>query len=312
MIHYFKFYLKLKMYYRRKVILALLQVFEGRLKKIDFQKLLFLFTTYQETPAFKFVPYKYGCFSFQSYFDIRVMKKYGLIKEEIENDNFEGFWITNDESDYFIQLSKQDQLKLNFLKSTFKKFTSNDLIRYTYKNYPFYAINSKIANKFLDEKELEDVKKTINHSDKKILFTIGYEGLSLEEYLNKLLINNVKVLCDVRKNPLSMKYGFSKNQLKNACSGVGIEYVHIPELGIESRYRQNLNSQKDYDVLFEKYRNTTLESSKLFLDRIEKLIQLKKRIALTCFEANHNQCHRKQVADKLIELNNGRFKISHI
>lgn len=300
------------MYYRRKVILALLQVFEGRLKKIDFQKLLFLFSTHQDIPSFKFVPYKYGCFSFQSYYDIRVMKKYGLIQEESELKNFEGAWIKIDEKDYISQLKKQDGLKLNFLKSKFEKFSSNDLIRYTYKNYPFYAINSKIAGDFLDKKELEDVHNTISHSNKKILFTIGYEGLSLEEYLNKLLINNVKVLCDVRKNPLSMKYGFSKNQLKNACSGVGIEYVHIPELGIESNYRQNLNSQKDYDMLFEKYRNTTLESSKVFLDKIENLIQLKKRIAMTCFEANQNQCHRKQVADKLLELNIGQFKISHI
>jgi uncharacterized protein (DUF488 family) len=300
------------MYYRRKVILALLQVFEGRLKKIDFQKLLFLFSTHQDIPSFKFVPYKYGCFSFQSYYDIRIMKKYGLIHEESELNNFEGAWVKNDEKDYFSQLKKNDQLKLNFLKSKFEKFASNDLICYTYKNYPFYAINSKIAGDFLDKKELEDVHNTISHSDQRILFTIGYEGLSLEEYLNKLLINNIKVLCDIRKNPQSMKYGFSRNQLNNACSGVGIEYVHIPELGIESRYRQNLSSQKDYDMLFEKYRNTTLESSKLFLNKIEKMIQIKNRIALTCFEANQNQCHRKQVADKLVELNNGQFKISHI
>ena len=300
------------MYYRRKVILALLQVFEGRLKKIDFQKLLFLFSAHQDIPSFKFVPYKYGCFSFQSYYDIRVMKKYGLIREESELKNFEGAWIKKDEKDYFKQLKKQDRLKLNFLKSKFENFASNDLIRYTYKNYPFYAINSKIAGYFLDKKELEFVQNTISHSNKRVLFTIGYEGLSLEEYLNKLLINNVKVLCDVRKNPLSMKYGFYKNQLKNACSGVGIEYIHIPELGIESRYRQNLNSQKDYDMLFKKYRNSTLETGKLFLDRIEELIQVKKRIALTCFEANQNQCHRKQVADKLVELNSGQFKLSHI
>jgi len=240
------------------------------------------------------------------------MKKFGFIKEESENNNFEGSWVKNDEKDYCGQLKKQDQLDLNFIKSKFEKFTSNDLIRYTYKNYPFYAINSKIAGDFLDKKELENVHNTISHSSKRILFTIGYEGLSLEEYLNKLLINNVKVLCDVRKNPLSMKYGFSKNQLNNACSGVGIEYVHFPEFGIESRHRQTLNSQKDYDMLFEKYRNTTLKSSKPFLNRIEKLIQFKKRIALTCFEANPNQCHRKQVADKLIELNNGKYKIIHL
>lgn len=34
------------------------------------------------------------------------------------------------------------------------------------------------------------------------------------------------------KNPISMKYGFSKSQLQNACEGVGISYNHFPDLGI--------------------------------------------------------------------------------
>lgn len=55
----------------------------------------------------------------------------------------------------------------------------------------------------------------------------------LEQYLNKLIENDVKVLCDVRRNPISMKFGFSKHQLIKACNGVGIEYKHIPEVGID-------------------------------------------------------------------------------
>ena len=46
--------------------------------------------------------------------------------------------------------------------------------------------------------------------------TIGYEGLSLEQYIVTLLINDVRVLCDVRKNAYSQKFGFSKNQLAKA------------------------------------------------------------------------------------------------
>ena len=52
-----------------------------------------------------------------------------------------------------------------------------------------------------------------------------------------------------------MKYGFSKKQLKTACNGVGIEYIHIPEVGIESDKRQELNTQADYDKLFKLYKS---------------------------------------------------------
>ncbi|WP_348602891.1 DUF488 family protein [Bartonella tribocorum] len=58
-----------------------------------------------------------------------------------------------------------------------------------------------------------NIKHTIPPSakdEKFCFFTIGYEGKSLENYLNCLLENNIKILCDVRKNPISRKYGFSK------------------------------------------------------------------------------------------------------
>jgi uncharacterized protein (DUF488 family) len=55
-----------------------------------------------------------------------------------------------------------------------------------------------------------------------------------------------------------MKYGFSKSQLEKACDGVGVKYIHIPELGIDSDKRQVLNTQTDYDNLFMSYRNDIL------------------------------------------------------
>jgi hypothetical protein len=50
------------------------------------------------------------------------------------------------------------------------------------------------------------------------IVTIGYEGRSLEAFLNLLLQNSVTLLCDVRRNPLSRKYGFSKSTLSKARS----------------------------------------------------------------------------------------------
>ena len=149
-------------------------------------------------------------------------------------------------------------------------------------------------------------------SEKTILFTIGYEGISLEAYLNKLLKNDVRVLIDVRNNPLSQKYGFSKNQLIRYCNSLNIEYVHFAEVGVQSEERKELNDQYDYDLLFTRYRENTLTKTIPSQNRILDLLIEKKRIALTCFEANIYQCHRKHLSEAIIHLPGWRFELKHI
>jgi uncharacterized protein (DUF488 family) len=297
-------------FYRRKILLALLQILGGKVDKIKYQKLLFLLNNNQAIPSFDFIPYKYGCFSFQSYADLRTMAKYGYVKENKNSSN--GSWEKVDKKNYLQELLISDLSELQLIKKRFGKCSTSDLIKFTYTNFPYYAIKSTICNNYLDEDELkriEEIRPQIKH---KILFTIGYEGITLEKYLNKLIRNDIKVLCDVRKNPLSMKYGFSKNQLKNACEGIGIIYTHLPRLGIESKKRQCLVTQFDYDILFEEYRNTTLISVDSELQKLFSLMKINSRIALTCFEANINQCHRKLVAEKLTTLPRWKYEVRHI
>lgn len=301
------------MFYRRKIILALLQTFGGNLAKVDFQKLLFILSNNQDKPSYSFVPYKFGCFSFQSYADIRTMIKYGqIIEEKNTNESFSDRWIKTDNNNYLDLIKKQDLLNLNLLKDLFGKYNTEDLIKYTYRKYPYYAINSTVAGKYLTKTELKEIEKSRPTSKLKCLFTLGYEGISLENYLNKLLSNDIRILCDIRKNPLSMKYGFSKNQLKTSCEKIGIEYIHIPELGIHSAKRQELNSQKDYDKLFRNYRKTTLNKNKAAVKQVIDLLGSKSRVALTCFEANINQCHRKHLADTLTKHIEWKYEVKHI
>ena len=99
------------MYYRRKVILALLESFNDELGKISFQKLLFLFTRHQERPAFDFVPYKQGCFSFQSYADMRTMMKYNMVAEEKEK------WTKTDKTNYTSTLTSKDKQVFLYIKN---------------------------------------------------------------------------------------------------------------------------------------------------------------------------------------------------
>lgn len=294
------------MYYRRKILLSLIQVFDNKLDKISLQKLLLLYTRQQIKPAFHFVPYMFGCYSFQANADLNTMIKYDMVSE---NDNA---WQKIDTKNYSVELNDRDRNVLRNIRSLYAGKTTDELIRITYLKYPYFVLNSSITERVLSPDEYKKVSEVRPKQSSTVLFTIGYEGISLEEYLNKLILNNVKVLCDVRKNPLSMKYGFSKNQLKNACEGVGIEYLHIPDLGIESDKRQELHNQSDYDKLFLQYRQNTLTKTRPQQEDLLKLLKKEKRIALTCFEANIHQCHRTQLAEEITSHPDFEYKLQHI
>lgn len=284
------------MFYRRKIILALLQLFGGELEKIRIQKLLFLYSQKKKDPEYEFVPYKFGCYSFSVKADLSTMVKKGNL---LENENY---FIKNLPEDFIKTLKADDKKILTEVVQLYGQMNSSNLIKHTYINFPYYAINSTIADKVLDEVQFQKVEKLRNQQSETILFTIGYEGVSLEKYLNKLVVNDVKLLVDVRKNSLSMKFGFSKSLLKKYCASLGIDYIHIPEVGINSDQRQQLNTQQDYDKLFDSYKKTTLRETKLEQEFIISLLKKHSRIALTCFEADVCQCHRKHLAE-IIEKN---------
>jgi uncharacterized protein (DUF488 family) len=294
------------MYYRRKILLSILQVFDNKLEKISLQKLLLLFTELQTKPDYHLVPYKYGCYSFQANADLMTMIKYRQVNEVGK------YWQKMDKVDYVSELKDSDRKALRLIKNLYAGKSKDELIHITYTKYPYYAINSIVVNKVLNKTEYQAVSERLPQYDNTILFTIGYEGVCLEEYLNKLIINGIKVLCDVRKNSLSMKYGFSKSQLKNACEGVGIKYEHIPDLGIESDKRQELNSQSDYDALFRQYRNDILTKTRPQQEYLHELLKTNKRIALTCFEANIQQCHRKHLSEAITKLPGFQYELKHI
>lgn len=294
------------MYYRRKILLALLEVFDNKLEKISLQKLLMIVTKQQEKPDFHFVPYKFGCFSFQANADLVTMTKYNQVKAE------GNYWLKTDNSNYLLSLREKDRQAIRFIKMQYGNKNADELIKYTYIKYPYFAINSSIACERLNGNEYQKVLETRPKSDKTILYTIGYEGISLEEYLNKLIINDIKVLCDVRRNSVSMKYGFSKSQLEKACVGVGIKYIHMPELGIESDKRQVLNTQSDYDKLFITYRHEVLTQTTDIQEKLLGLLMDNRRIALSCFEANICQCHRKHLAEAIARLPGFSYELRHI
>lgn len=297
--------------HRHNILLALLELFNGELSPISFQKYLFLYTQECsfEGDLYEFAPYRYGCFSFKANKDIRHLEKMGYVSEIDDGKTYK-----LQGNGYIDALNMFEREQLNRFKKKFGTSSQNELVRYVYVNYPFFAIRNKMAKDVLTENEYNNVQKFAEKFKKTepTLFTIGYEGISLEKYILQLIKEDIHVLVDVRKNAYSMKYGFSKGILSKACENVNITYLHMPDLGIESEYRKELKTQEDYDRLFQQYEQTTLSKSKEQLASLKQIVDKGVRVALTCFEKDFKQCHRSRIAKQLMLMPNVHYKLTHL
>lgn len=296
------------MFYRRKLQIALIEKFGGALEATNFQKLLFLLSKIQDRSYYDFIPHKCGCYSMMATYDLGALKRKNLLYES------SGLIHKETKEVYTSHLKKQDQTAVEQLFQLYGKSSSDDLLKEISLKYPYYASNSEITERLVSDKEegyffpLSTPKSTQSIQ----LFTIGYEGISIEEYLNRLFINRVSLLCDIRKNPISKKVFFSKSRLREASEVLGIEYVHIPDLGINSSLRKDLSSKADYDHLFNKYEKETLATESSSLNYVVNLGKKHGRIALTCFEGSYKACHRGRVADFLMSKYRSVESVKHI
>ena len=179
-------------------------------------------------------------------------------------------------------------------------------------NIPTLLFQAVLSIRSYRQKNGKRLKTRTPQNDTVCFFTIGYEGNSFENYLNRLIKNNVKLLCDVRRNPLSRKYGFSKKTLSHTLAELNIDYMHLPELGIISDKRQALESKADFQRLFAEYEQTTLKENPQALEKLLRLLEEKKRIAITCFESCQTMCHRGRVATALTNLPNWNYPVQHL
>ena len=133
----------------------------------------------------------------------------------------------------------------------------------------------------------------------KKLFTIGYEGAQLADFLATLACHRVSVVVDVRELPLSRRKGFSKNRLAAALATVGILYRHERALGAPRDIRHRLRDGGNlvtYFRGFERYLSTQAVSLE---DVAETCMG---NVALLCFERDYTMCHRSSVARELGRL----------
>lgn len=126
---------------------------------------------------------------------------------------------------------------------------------------------------------------------------IGYEGSTLDEFLDALTRWEVSTLVDVRLNPISRKRGFSKNALAEALRGRGIEYRHARVLGNPRDNRAGyaeLGTPAGDDARAAFAEVLADDAATKELDEIV-LLARNSFVAVLCYEQDERHCHRHQV-----------------
>lgn len=276
------------MIHRIKILLALIQEMGKELAPETLQRLLYLFCReyIEHNHFYEFLMLDSGPHSLQAEADVSYLVHKGyLVHRDKGVAPIEGKKRLATDLDFF------EKIGIQKLKNVWAGKTAAEVAAYVADRYPVLPMEQPDGPAF---------------------FTIGYEGRSPEAYINQLRENGVKLLCDVRRNPLSKKFGFSKSEMAMNLPLVGIVYLHMPELGIASEERQSLQTDADYHALFQKYEETTLAKRQDKLTELQRLMMQCGRIAITCFEADVNHCHRARVARAMPNVPGFQAKIAHL
>lgn len=140
------------------------------------------------------------------------------------------------------------------------------------------------------------------------LFTLGYEGLSIDAFIERLQAAQVKTIVDVRKLPLSRKKGFSKTAFSAALSLHGIAYLHVPALGCPKPIRNHYKADANWAT----YTRDFLAYLQTQDAPLRELVKIAKATpsCLVCFEADFGMCHRTFVARAARQL--GGPSVTHL
>lgn len=126
------------------------------------------------------------------------------------------------------------------------------------------------------------------------LYTFGYEGLTLEAFIERLLHARVQLIVDVRELPLSRKKGFSKTAFRDALAATGIAYEHRPALGCPRPVRDRYRADGDWQAYTHSFL-AYLSSQKAEIDDLSRSVRAQ-QACLVCYEADFLLCHRTYVA----------------
>ena len=132
------------------------------------------------------------------------------------------------------------------------------------------------------------------------IYTIGHSTHTLVEFLAMLKSFDIKTLADVRSLPGSNKFPqYNQDRLKASLAEVGIEYLHLTDLGGRRKARKDSENTTWRNNSFKGYADY-METDD-FEQAVENLaaIALKQPTVYMCAEAVWWRCHRAMISDYL-------------
>ncbi len=113
----------------------------------------------------------------------------------------------------------------------------------------------------------ESTSESDGRSAPEAMFTIGYQGASLERLVETLAAADVSLLVDTRETPTSRRPEFRRKSLDAALAVAGIRYLSVPALGAPSELRAVVS---DWDRFADGYRDRLA----LVREELESLVPL--------------------------------------
>ncbi len=276
---------------RQKVILAVLDVAGRAVSSIELVKWMFLLrqetSLGRESAFYDFVPYRFGPFSFALYRELSTLRRDGYVTEEHSQVSLAEA-TREDARERSSELPKDWMRAIREAVVRRGSLSQDELLRDIYTRYPWFATKSELVH-------LKPRESGLPPQTEIAVYTVGYEGKSVDEFFNGLLESRIASIVDVRANPISRKYGFAKRSMSEIARKLGIGYEHLPELGIASSERADLSDYSSYQHLLDRYETEMLPGRRQAIDvAVEHLRE--RPSALLCMEKDVSCCHRGRLA----------------
>lgn len=130
------------------------------------------------------------------------------------------------------------------------------------------------------------------------LFTIGYQGRSLEQLITTLRRHDVRLLIDVREVARSRRPEFNAAHLSVKLARWDIGYKHFPTLGSPRRLRATLFETHDFERFAGLYLAYVRRWRLPVVDELRRLARHRGMVCILCYESDAAACHRGILADE--------------
>ena len=131
------------------------------------------------------------------------------------------------------------------------------------------------------------------------LYTLGYQSLSGQLYLQTLVNAGVGIVIDVRENAWSQRPDFIKSNLRRALATVHIDYNHLKAAGNPSSNRKNARSARDCLRRYRQHLRAHADCLVELLALVREADNRRRPACLTCYERDSANCHRSILIEEL-------------